>query len=59
MAHRTDPEQSEHLTYGIFSDSLRGINNFRLFYPHLDFAFEIYVYDDGDEHYVGRGYLAV
>ena len=47
------------LTYGIFSDALRGLNNFRLFYPHLDFGFEIYVYDDEDEQYVGRGYLAV
>lgn len=53
------PEQLDHLTYGILGDALRGLNNFRLFYPHLDFAFEIYVYGGREEDYVGRGYLAV
>ena len=48
-----------HLTYGIFSDALRGLNNFRLFYPHLDFRFEIYVYDEEGEQYVGRGLLSI
>ncbi|KAM0800383.1 hypothetical protein BDR22DRAFT_889433 [Usnea florida] len=55
-----NPGQAIHLTYGIWGDALTGLNQFRLFYPHLDFGFEIYVYDDDDEElYVGLGYLSV
>ena len=31
------------LTYGMLADTLPGLNNFRLFYPHLDFDFEIFL----------------
>ena len=27
----------------MFTDALQGLNNFRLFYPHLDFAYEVFV----------------
>ena len=42
------PEQEQALTYGIFDDALLGVNQFRLFYPHLDFVYEIFVYPDGE-----------
>lgn len=51
------PYAEQVLTYGIFTDSLQGLNNFRLFYPHLNFGYEIYVYpgEGQAETYVGRG----
>lgn len=40
---------------------LVGVNNFRLFYPHLNFLFDIYMIVDEqeDEVYVGNGQLDV
>lgn len=54
-----DPEQEQVLTYGIFTDVLQGINNFRLFYTHLSFWYDIYVYpgEEGYKTYVGEGQL--
>lgn len=41
-------------------DVLQGINNFRLFYPHLNFMYEIYLDPGGEEElYVGKGQLDV
>ena len=48
------------LTYGIFCDATLGINQFRLFYPHLDFVYEIYVRHNEEsesEYRVGTGEL--
>ncbi|CAF9939216.1 hypothetical protein IMSHALPRED_001252 [Imshaugia aleurites] len=47
-------QQEQALTYGLFTDALRGINDFRLFYPHLNFLYEIYVYlgDEQTETYL-------
>ncbi|CAD6586878.1 MAG: hypothetical protein ASARMPRED_002860 [Alectoria sarmentosa] len=55
-----DPDQAQGLTYGIFTDVLQGLNNFRLFYPHLNFFYEVYVYpgEEEDENYVGIGQLS-
>ncbi|CAD6575573.1 MAG: hypothetical protein ASARMPREDX12_007381 [Alectoria sarmentosa] len=55
-----DPDQAQGLTYGIFTDVLQGLNNFRLFYPHLNFFYEVYVYpgEEADENYVGIGQLS-
>ena len=48
------------LTYGILLDTLTGLNNFRLFYPHLDFMYHIFVHpSDEDEHEVGMGLLGL
>ena len=47
------------MTYGIFHDALRGLNDFRLFYPKLNFQYEVYIYPDdrGDENYIGLGHV--
>lgn len=59
MRLATDPDQEQSLTYGIVTDALLGVNNFRLFYPHLNFQFDIYVFPsiEHDEVYVGNGQL--
>lgn len=36
------------LTYGIFTEVLRALNGFRLFYPRLSFVFEIYEFRTSD-----------
>ena len=48
------------MTYGIFHDALRGLNAFRLFYPRLDFTYEVYIYpvDPGEEDYIGLGQVS-
>ena len=55
------PGQHPTLTYGIFVDTLRGLNAFRLFYPHLDFNYEIFLYPSEArlEYYLGLGTLNV
>ena len=53
-------EQAPFLTWGLWYTALTGINNFRRFYPGLDFEFEIYVNSPDDDHvgyYIGDGYL--
>ena len=39
----------EALTYGIFTEVLRGLNDFRLFYPRLSFVYEIYEFRRSDD----------
>ena len=53
------PDQTTELTWGIWSQALTGVSNFRLAYPGLYFVFEVYVYPggSGDENYVGIGEL--
>lgn len=48
------------LTWGLWHTALRGVDNFRRFYPRLDVVFEIYIYPPGyeeDDNYLGIGYL--
>ncbi|KAL9065259.1 MAG: hypothetical protein Q9161_008338 [Pseudevernia consocians] len=61
LPRKGDPDQEQALTYGIFTDALQGLNNFRLFYPHLNFWYEIYVYPGEEmlENYVGVGQLGI
>ena len=52
------PEQGPFLTWGLWHTALTGINNFRRFYPGLDFEFEVYVSPIDDvRFYIGDGYL--
>ena len=55
-----EPEQVPFLTWGLWHTALTGINNFRRFYPGLNFEFEIYVdppEDDDVGFSIGHGYL--
>lgn len=54
------PEQVPFLTWGMWHTALTGINNFRRFYPGLDFEFEIHVISSINHNIgfsIGHGYL--
>ena len=55
-----EDEQVFFLTWGLWHTALRGVDNFRRFYPKLNVVFEVYIYPPGyeeDDNALGTGYL--
>ena len=52
---RTGKPFEVNMTYGMASDALRGANHFRLFYPHLNFFFIVFVYPGEEERAIEIG----
>lgn len=50
------------LTRGIFADTLRGLDAFRLFYPHLGLNYEVFLcptVEGQEEYYLGKSKLSI